>query len=212
MLLKSILLAAGLASPSLALSGTILSQFRNTVGPATRAACGEGIANFLATNPTADLLTVQSHQDSGYNAAACNLQQCGGFQFADSPASKTLHITSSQVANVTVEYETPSTPLDDRDYYDIYVPTLTLYNTTGGYGLLEPFDYDSVANNTAQVLSYLAIDDINSRNWADIPSGTCSQAGHCAFSYQFVNFFRQPALVSNRNVYAGCVDVVISWS
>lgn len=97
MLLKSVLLAAGLASPSLALSGTILSQFRNTVccalnivndisestlqvGPATRAACGKGIANFLATNPTADLLTVQSHQDSGYNAAACNLQQCGGFQ------------------------------------------------------------------------------------------------------------------------------------
>lgn len=84
------------------LSGTILSPaFRSTasllspvsekefeliciqirqVGPATKAACGEGIAEFIAANPTADLLTVANHQDGGYNVAACNLNLCGGYQ------------------------------------------------------------------------------------------------------------------------------------
>lgn len=44
-----------------------------------------------------------------------------------SPASKIMTFTTSQTPNLTVIYETPSAPLDDRDYYDIYVLTLNLF-------------------------------------------------------------------------------------
>jgi len=193
------------------LSGTILSPaFRSTVGPATKAACGEGIAEFIAANPTADLLTVANHQDGGYNVAACNLNLCGGYQFADSPASAIHTVTPSQVINITASFVTPSAPLDSRDYYELYTHTLTIANATNGYALWGILDNAITAS--PQVLTHPSINQLDAIGLGDFPAGACSQPGQCYLSWEFVDFFRQPTLVSSRNIYAKCLDIVIDWS
>lgn len=97
---------------------------------------------------------------------------------------------------------------------------------------MEQFDYGSVANDTAQVLSFLSIDQITSDRLAEMPSGACSQAGHCAITVSlwiflpgimmfdvcyrhstsiYINFFRQsaPVVGGSRNLFAGFVQRLI---
>ncbi|KAF8307743.1 hypothetical protein DL93DRAFT_1987729 [Clavulina sp. PMI_390] len=188
--------------------GEILSTSRKTVGSATTAACGSQLASYLAANPTTNLQALALQADSGYDADTCNLSWCKGYQLADSPASEGIFVTTADSATVTVQYSLPTTAVDSRDYYELYVPQLSVVNATSGYPIIVfPSSSDSTLGVT-ETLDLL----LPSVDWMDVPDnelgfvfpvGACSVRGECYVSYQIVDYFRQPTLVSQRFLDSG---------
>lgn len=103
---------------------------------------------------------------------------------------------------MTVIYDTPGVPHDDRDYYDIYVPSVSVdksvsislkavyfnwtkmpyfeRSATSGYSIFNTAQgYATVANQTNQLLVYPSIDQMDAWGYGDFPQGVCTQPGQC---------------------------------
>ena len=62
------------------------------VGPATRAACGTQLANYLAANPATNLQALAAQAGTGYNADKCNLVSTKGYQVSPARSISLYHM------------------------------------------------------------------------------------------------------------------------
>lgn len=108
--MKTAFAAAGLIS-SVAGHGYITSPSARMPGTAMASACGQQMYNNQAADNYGNIqgeLQQVTQADSGYNATACHVWQCKGYQFADNTANVQTY-TAGQVVPIVVDIRAPHT-------------------------------------------------------------------------------------------------------
>jgi hypothetical protein len=190
----SILAAAGLFSLANA-HGYITSPSPRLPGDAMAAACGQQVYNNQAADRAGNVqgeLQVASGQ-SDYDADACGIWLCKGYQFADN-TDNVQSYTAGQVVDFVVDIVAPHTGVANVSIVD------TATNTAIGSPLIEwTEDYASTATGVSEDETNFSItipDDLGSK---------CSEAGACVIQwYWFAESIDQ--------TYESCVDFTVGGS
>ncbi|KAK0109937.1 hypothetical protein ONS95_002605 [Cadophora gregata] len=189
-----LLSAAGLLS-TVSAHGAITSPTPRAAGEAMKAACGEQVFYNQASdsfgNIQGELQVATSQAD--YNAEACNIWQCKGYQFADVDAANIQSWTAGQVVPFTFDVRAPHAGTANVSIIN------TATNTIIGSPLIT---YSDFGNNAYAIPANQTSFSIT------IPSdlgSTCATAGACVVQHYW-------DARSIDQTYESCVDFTVGGS
>ncbi|KAJ1337881.1 lytic polysaccharide monooxygenase [Microdochium nivale] len=192
---QTLLALASLATTVLG-HGYVMSPPGRKPGPAMAAACGQQMFNNQNSdfygNIQGQLQVARGQSD--FNADACNVWQCKGYQFADNLAANIQSYTAGQVVPMTIEIRAPHEGTANVSIVS------TKSNTIIGGGPLKSFAV--YASNAAPIPASQTQFDIT------IPQGIddqCAQPGDCVIQWYW-------DARSIDQTYEACVDFVVAGS
>ncbi|KAF9445204.1 hypothetical protein P691DRAFT_282874 [Macrolepiota fuliginosa MF-IS2] len=191
--MKAQAILTALASLPVALGhGVISSPSPRVIGSGNLAKCGTGANKVLASDKYGPIENAAAKVDSGYDAAACHLFFCKGYQFEDN-TDRVQKYSAGQVVNFLVDIEARHT-----GYANVSVVDLASQTVIG-----KPlFNWPVYTNNSLGPPDWPK----NETNFdITIPTdlGTrCSVAGKCAIQWWWYAF--------NVQTYESCVDFVVA--
>ncbi|KAF9522869.1 hypothetical protein CPB83DRAFT_776376 [Crepidotus variabilis] len=179
-----------------ALVGSALGHGKVTIptprapGTAAQAACGAGAYKVLTSDLWGPIENAAAKVDSGYNATACHLYFCKGYQFDDNK-SNVYTYTPGQTVTFHVSIEARHT-----GYANVSVVDLAARTTIG-----KPlYNWPVYTNNSLGPPDWPADETDFSITLPDV--GTkCQKAGACAIQWYWYAY-------SNKQTYESCVDFV----
>ncbi|KAH7360371.1 hypothetical protein BKA65DRAFT_183589 [Rhexocercosporidium sp. MPI-PUGE-AT-0058] len=191
----SILLSAACLLTTVSAHGAILTPPRRAAGEAMKAACGTQVYYNQASDPFGNIqgeLQVAASQ-TDYNAAACNIWQCKGYQFADVNATNIQSWTAGQVVPFTFDVRAPHAGNAN----------VSIINTATNKIIGSPLiTYSDFGNNAYPIPANQTSFSIT------IPSdlgSTCATAGACV-----VQHFWDARSIDQT--YESCVDFTVGGS
>ncbi|KAF8885217.1 hypothetical protein BD779DRAFT_1673850 [Infundibulicybe gibba] len=177
----------GATIPLAAAHGVITSPKPRVGGAASKAACGTGASTVLTSDIYGPIENAVKKIDSGYNATACHLFFCRGYQYADNTAN-TRAYKPGTVVNMLVDLEAHHT-----GYANVSIFDLATQKAIGS----PLMNWPVYANDTLGPADWPA----NETNFnVVIPNlGTkCSAPGACAIQWWWYGY--------NGQTYESCVD------
>lgn len=175
--------------PTISAHGLITSPTPRGPGPALGSACGTQILAQQSSDPYGNIQGETQVLDSTFDASACNLWLCKGYQLADNTANIQTYTPGETVA-VTVEIRAPHTGVANVSIVD------TATNTVESGPLIS---WEEYASNSASI----PVDQTEFE--VTIPEdlgGKCAVAGECVLQW-----FWDARSVDQT--YEACVDFII---
>ncbi|ROW00139.1 hypothetical protein VSDG_03613 [Cytospora chrysosperma] len=187
--------AAALFVAGVSAHGKVLSPTPRPLGDAMKAACGEQVWNQMSSDSDGNIQTMAQvgSSQSDFDATACHLWQCRGYQFDDATSSSIQSFTPGQSVDFSVQIAAPHTGVANVSVINLGD------NTVIGDALASWSVYASTATGvTANETSFSVTIP------SDLPS-TCSTAGGCALQWWW-------DARSIDQTYMSCVDFTVGGS
>lgn len=175
--------------------GRVTSPTPRPLGDGLLDACGQQIYYQMESDPNGNIQNMASTGSSqaDFNATACHLWQCRGFQFSDSTSATIQSYTAGKVVDFTVAIVAPHTGVANVSVINL------AENSVIGSALASWSVYASTATGvTANETSFSVTIP------SDLPS-TCATAGGCALQWWW-------DARSIDQTYMNCVDFTIDSS
>ncbi|KAK0200400.1 hypothetical protein DFS33DRAFT_1361275 [Desarmillaria ectypa] len=182
----SFLVLAALFGFSLA-HGVVTTPSPRVVGNANLAACGAAAYNVLKSDKYGPIETAAAKIDSGYNATACHLFFCRGYQYKDNVANTRVY-TTGQVVPFTVDIEAHHT-----GHANVSVVNLATQTP-----IARLFTWPVYANDTLGPSQWPKNESSFSVTIPDL-GDTCTTAGACAIQWWWY-------ATKNVQTFESCVD------
>ncbi|KAJ7595011.1 hypothetical protein C8J56DRAFT_454520 [Mycena floridula] len=167
--------------------GLVTSPTPRAIGPANLAACGSGAYTVLNGDATAPVEYAVAKVDAGYNATACDLFLCRGYQLEDN-LSNTREYVAGQVVDFAVTLKVRHTGIANVSIIDLASQTQ----------IAQLFTWPVYADQTLAPAAYPANETSFSVTIPDLGS-QCSTAGQCAIQWWWYG-------TSAKQTYENCVD------
>jgi hypothetical protein len=187
--------AAALFVAGVSAHGKVLSPTPRPLGNAMKAACGDQVWNQMSSDSDGNIQTMAQvgSSQSDFDATACHLWQCRGYQFDDATSSSIQSFTAGQSVDFSVQIAAPHTGVANVSVINL------AENTVIGDALASWSVYASTATGvTANETSFSVTIP------SDLPS-TCSTAGGCALQWWW-------DARSIDQTYMSCVDFTVGGS
>ncbi|KAG4427932.1 hypothetical protein IFR05_016588 [Cadophora sp. M221] len=192
---SAILLSAAGLLTAVSAHGAIVTPTPRSAGEAMKAACGTQVYYNQASDSFGNIqgeLQVAASQ-SDYDAAACNIWQCKGYQFADVDAANIQSWTAGQIVPFTFDVRAPHAG----------TANVSIVNTATNQIIGSPLiTYSDFGNNAYAIPANQTSFSIT------IPSdlgSTCATAGACVVQHYW-------DARSIDQTYESCVDFTVGGS
>ncbi|KAF8322740.1 hypothetical protein DL93DRAFT_2123975 [Clavulina sp. PMI_390] len=167
--------------------GVVTSPTPRKIGSANLAACGTGVYNSLKADAVKKI-------DSGYNATACHLYFCRGYQAADN-TGENYSYSLGQVVPMTVDIEAHHT-----GYANVSVVNVVTQTVIGS-----PLIYWPVYANSSLSPAEWPVNQTSFSVTIPTSLGTnCAKSGTCALQWWWY------AAYSNKETFESCIDFTAS--
>ncbi|ETW78677.1 hypothetical protein HETIRDRAFT_324730 [Heterobasidion irregulare TC 32-1] len=183
---KSIILA-GFIGQALA-HGVVTSPSPRKIGSAAKSACGTAVYSALASDKYGPIENAAKKIDDTYNAEACHLFFCKGYQYEDNAANTRVY-TAGQVVNMQVDLAAHHT-----GHANVSVVNLSSQTTIG-----KPLYLWPVYANSSLGPSKWPTNETNFNVTIPDLGDECTTAGACAIQWWWY-------ADSNGQTYESCVD------
>ncbi|KAL1869132.1 hypothetical protein Daus18300_005668 [Diaporthe australafricana] len=184
--------AAALFAAGVSAHGRVTSPTPRPLGDAMKAACGDQVWNMQSSDNNGNIQTMAQigTSQSDFDATACHLWQCRGYQFGDATDASIQSFTAGQKVPFVVDIAAPHTGVANVSVIDLAA------NSIIGDALISWDDYASTATG-------VTADDENFSVTipSDLPS-TCATKGGCALQWWW-------DARSIDQTYISCVDFVV---
>ncbi|KZV99119.1 hypothetical protein EXIGLDRAFT_640869, partial [Exidia glandulosa HHB12029] len=168
--------------------GVVTSPTPRALGSAAQSACGTGVYTVLnATDKYGPIENAQKKIDSSYNATACHLFFCRGYQFSDNKSNVKTYPAGTSVA-FHVDLEAHHT-----GYANVSVVDLSKQKIIG-----TPLKTWSVYANDSLGPADWPPDETDFTVTVPNLSGACATAGACAIQWFWWAY--------NGQTYESCID------
>ncbi|CAN8104707.1 unnamed protein product [Discula destructiva] len=186
---------AALFAAGVSAHGRVTSPPPRPLGDAMSSSCGMQVWNQMSSDPNGNIQTMAQvgASQSDFDAAACHLWQCRGYQFADATADTIQSFSAGQVIPVSVTVAAPHTGVANVSIINLAT------NSVIGTPLADWSVYASVATGVT------ANDTSFSITMPDTLDAACETAGGCALQWWW-------DARSIDQTYMSCVDFTFSGS
>lgn len=168
--------------------GVVQTPTPRTVGATATQACGTPVASKLKSDKFGPIEDAYKKKDSTYNATACHLFFCRGYQYEDNKSNTRVY-TAGQVVPFTVDIEAHHT-----GYANVSVVNLKTQKTIGTPLLRWPV----YANSSLGPDEWPKNESSFSVTVPDM-KGQCSTGGLCAIQWFWY-------ATENSQTYESCID------
>lgn len=181
--------AAALFAAGVSAHGHLVSPTPRPLGDAMKASCGAQVWNQMSSDLNGNIQTMAQvgTSQSDFDAAACHLWQCRGYQFDDASAATIQSFAAGEVVPVTVTVAAPHTGVANVSVINLAT------NSVIGTPLISWDDYASTATGVSADETSFSI------TMPDTLDAACATAGGCALQWWW-------DARSIDQTYMSCVD------
>ncbi|KAF9003087.1 hypothetical protein BDQ17DRAFT_1425601 [Cyathus striatus] len=167
--------------------GVVTTPTPRALGPAALAACGTGAYTTLESNLYGPIENSAKNVDSGYDADACHLFLCRGYQFSDN-TDNVNNYPAGTVVDFHIDIEARHTGTANVSVVNLATQTL----------VGQPLFYWPVYTNTSLSQSDWVKNETDFSVTLPDLGTQCETAGSCAIQWWWFGF--------NGQTYESCVD------
>ncbi|PSR97778.1 hypothetical protein BD289DRAFT_361892 [Coniella lustricola] len=167
------LASAALFAAGVNAHGHLVSPEPRPLGSAMEAACGTQVYDMMSSDENGNIQTMAQTgaSQSDYNATACHLWQCRGYQFGDATSSTIHSYSAGQTLDFTVDIAAPHTGVANVSVINL------AENAVIGDPLISFTNYASTATGVAANNTAFSV------TLPDSLPDVCSTSGGCALQW-----------------------------